>query len=37
VVGVDGRVQNLAITIESAGGSPAPTSTPMASGTLQQA
>jgi anti-sigma-K factor RskA len=36
VVGVDGRVQNLAITIESAGGSAAPTSTPMASGTLQQ-
>jgi anti-sigma-K factor RskA len=37
VVGVDGRVENLAITIESAGGSAAPTQTPMASGTLQQA
>jgi anti-sigma-K factor RskA len=34
MVGVDGHVHQLAVTLEPAGGSAGPTTTPMASGTL---
>ncbi len=36
MVGVDGQVHQLAITMEPAGGSAEPTTAPMASGTLEQ-
>lgn len=37
IVGADGQVQRLALTLEPAGGSAAPTSVPMASGILSEA
>jgi anti-sigma-K factor RskA len=37
MVGIDGQVQRLALTLEPAGGSAAPTSIPMASGALSEA
>jgi anti-sigma-K factor RskA len=36
MVGIDGQVQRLALTLEPAGGSAAPTSIPMASGALSE-